>query len=89
VGGPLLAAWDGRLLVGGRKSIGPPSTALYWLDGSVLVEICELPSGGDTSYPGFVPLDERHALLSYYSSHETGGTTQQAAIYLARLSLVP
>jgi hypothetical protein len=89
VGGPLLAAWNGRLLVGGRKSIGAPVTALYWLDGNRLAEICELPSGGDTSYPGFVQLDEGNALLSYYSSHETGGTTQQAAIYLARLRLVP
>jgi hypothetical protein len=89
VGGPLLAAWNGRLLVGGRKSLGPAVTALYWLEGNRLVEICELPSGGDTSYPGFVQLDEHQALLSYYSSHETGGTAQRAAIYLARLSLEP
>jgi hypothetical protein len=89
VGGPLLATWNGRLLVGGRKSCGAAVTALYWLDGKHLVDICELPSGGDTSYPGFVPLDEHHGLLSYYSSHETGGTLQQAAIYIARLNLGP
>lgn len=89
VGGPLLAEWNGHLLVGGRKSDGPAVTALHWLAGNRLVEICELPSGGDTSYPGFVQLDEQHALLSYYSSHETGGTIQRAAIYLAHLSLLP
>lgn len=86
VGGPMLAAWNGRLLVGGRKTIGPPVTTLYWLEDDRLAEICELPSGGDTSYTGFVQLDDTQALLSYYSSHETGGTAQRAAIYLAQLT---
>jgi hypothetical protein len=87
VGGPLIVSWNGRLLVGGRKTIGAPVTALYWLEGNRLAEICELPSGGDNSYPGFVAHDQTHAWLSYYSSHETGGTAQRAAIYLAELVL--
>lgn len=45
--------------------------------------ILSLPSGGDTSYPGFVIDRERNRLLvSYYSSHEHG-----TAIYLATLRL--
>ena len=40
-----------------------------------LHEIAELPSGGDNSYPGFVPLSETRGLLSYYSSHEGSGTS--------------
>jgi hypothetical protein len=89
VGGPLLAWWNGLLLAGGRKTLGAPVTALYWLRGNRLEEICELPSGGDTSYPGFVPVDETHGLLSYYSSHETGSTAQRAAVYVAHLTLRP
>lgn len=89
VGGPLLAWWGDHLLAGGRKMTGPPVTALYWLCGDRLEEIAELPSGGDTSYPGFVQTDANHGLLSYYSSHEVGGTALRAAVYLARLALAP
>ena len=41
--------------------------------------LLELPSGGDTSYPGFL-LQNRTLWISYYSSHQ--GKT---SIYLARL----
>jgi len=90
VGGPLLARWGERYLVGGRKTIEPerPRTALYWLVEDRLEEIAELPSGGDNSYPGFVPLGESRGLLSYYSSHEGSGTSlPPSSIYLAELSL--
>jgi hypothetical protein len=90
IGGPLLAKWNDRYLVGGRKTLGPsaPVTTLYWLIDDQLQEIAELPSGGDNSYPGFVETDDRHGLLSYYSSHEGSGTGEApAAIYLAELSL--
>ena len=90
VGGPLLTKWGEHYLVGGRKRIDPenPRTALYWLVEDQLQEIAELPSGGDNSYPGFVPLDEGRGLLSYYSSHEGSGTgLPPSAIYLAELSL--
>lgn len=88
VGGPMIVDWNGWQLIGGRKMNDcPPVTTLYWLVDDQLQEIAELPSGGDTSYTGFVQLDDRHALLSYYSSHETGGTSARAAIYLADLAL--
>ena len=83
MGGPLLARWGGRYLVGGRKSMGDTAaTSLWWLHGEALHEAAELPSAGDSSYPGFVALSEERGLLSYYSSHE--GST---AVYLAELSL--
>ena len=91
VGGPLLAKWGENYLVGGRKMLNgsQPTTTLYWLVGDALEEIAELPSGGDTSYPGFVTLSEDKALLSYYSSHEGSGTSlAPSAIYLANLTLV-
>jgi hypothetical protein len=43
--------------------------------------VLELPSGGDTSYPGMV-WHEGILWMSYYSSHE--GKT---SIYLARIRL--
>lgn len=90
VGGPLLARWGDRYLVGGRKSLNKqaPVTALYWLVNDELVEALELPSGGDTSYPGFVELSPTHGLLSYYSSHEGSRTSLAPChIYLAELVL--
>jgi hypothetical protein len=90
VGGPLLARWGERYLVGGRKSVdrSRPVTALYWLVDDALVEALELPSGGDTSYPGFVQTAPDRALLSYYSSHEGSGTSLAPChIYLAELQL--
>lgn len=90
VGGPMLARWGDRYVVGGRKLVpgAPPTTVIYWLVNDRLEEIAELPSGGDTSYPGFVELSPDKALLSYYSSHEGSGTSlAPSAIYLAELSL--
>jgi len=90
IGGPFLAKWAGRYLVGGRKSEPekPARTAIWWLVEERLEEISELPSGGDTSYPGFVALSEAEGLLSYYSSHEGSGTGDPpSAIYLAHLAI--
>jgi hypothetical protein len=101
IGGPLITRWNDCLVVGGRKSgaafVGNrgPKTALYWLDPNaetaegLLTEFVELPSGGDTSYPGFVELSPTRALVSWYSSHEKDedGKTM-TAIYLAELNLV-
>ncbi len=90
IGGPMLAKWGNRYLVGGRKSEpGKPSrTALWWLIDDRLEQITELPSGGDTSYPGFVPLSDSKGVLSYYSSHEGSGNHEApSAIYLADLTL--
>ncbi|MAV36594.1 MAG: hypothetical protein CMJ59_14200, partial [Planctomycetaceae bacterium] len=54
-----------------------------------LEEFAELPSGGDTSYPGFVELSPTRALMSWYSSHEKDARGQTiTAIYLADLEIV-
>ena len=89
IGGPLLAKWGERYLVGGRKTLsGKPVTSLCWLADDRLHEFAELPSGGDNSYPGFIEMSPTRALVSYYSSHErdaSGNTI--TAIYLARLTI--
>ena len=91
IGGPLLAKWGHRYIVGGRKTTDRANhkTALYWLIGDRLQEIVELPSGGDNSYPGFVQVSDTRGLVSYYSSHEGSGTTlAPSATYLADVSLL-
>lgn len=89
VGGPLLVKWGDHILVGGRhqtKDRGP-KTSLGWLIEDKFLEFAELPSGGDNSYPGFVELSPRKALISWYSSHEKDDTGKTiTAIYLAELA---
>jgi hypothetical protein len=85
LGGPeLMQIPDGRWIAGGRlHGVGSPAgtrTALCELkvESGELEPILVLPSGGDSSYPGFV-WHEGHLWASYYSSHE--GRT---SIYLAK-----
>jgi hypothetical protein len=90
IGGPLLVRWGGRYVVGGRKTIGEkgPKTSMCWLVGDRLYEFAELPSGGDNSYPGFVELDAKHAIVSWYSSHEKDENCKSiTAIYMAELEI--
>lgn len=90
IGGPLLAKWGDRYVVGGRKPTADrgPKTFLAWLNNDHLVEFAELPSGGDNSYPGLVEMSNDRALVSYYSSHERSSAGQpMTAIYLAELLL--
>ncbi|WP_164103670.1 hypothetical protein [Candidatus Laterigemmans baculatus] len=90
VGGPLVAEWGDHTLVGGRKSLAGegPKTALYFLRDDRLVEVAELPSGGDNSYPGFIAHSPTRGLVSWYSSHETDEAGKPiTAIYLADLEL--
>ena len=90
IGGPLLTKWGDRIVVGGRKTTPEkgPKTSLCWLIGDELKEFAELPSGGDNSYPGFVELSSKRALVSYYSSHERDSRGKViTAIYLAELTL--
>jgi hypothetical protein len=91
IGGPVLTKWGDRTLVGGRKTTpAGPKTSLCWLAGDQLHEFAELPSGGDTSYPGFVELAPGRALVSYYSSHERDASGKEmTAIYLAELEMTP
>ncbi len=84
VGGPqLVTIPDGRIVVGGRDSVGKAKTSLWFLDprSATLSMITTLPSGGDTSYPGLV-FHDGLMWVSYYSSHE--GKT---SIYLAQVKL--
>jgi hypothetical protein len=46
-----------------------------------ITEALELPSGGDTSYPGMV-FHEGVVWVSYYSSHE-----EKTSIYLAKVKM--
>jgi hypothetical protein len=58
--------WDMR---GGHKR--NTRTQLFWLpDGEPLQYVSTLPSGGDTSYAGWLDTGPGRAVLSYYSSHE-------------------
>jgi hypothetical protein len=90
VGGPLLARWGDRYLVGGRRSTAAgPKTMLYWLIDDQLEPLVELPSGGDNSYPGFVALSATRAIVSWYSSHEKDAEgVAITAIYMADLELL-
>lgn len=84
VGGPeMIQLADGRLLGGGRFYDDKVRTSLFWVDPETaeLSEALKLPSGGDTSYPGFV-IQGDTLYVSYYSSHEG-----KSSIYLAKVKL--
>jgi len=87
IGGPLMTSWGEQILVSGRKNTAKgPKTALYWLVDDELQFVTELPSGGDNSYPGFIEIDEKRGLISWYSSHEKDESGNPVtAIYLADL----
>jgi poly(3-hydroxybutyrate) depolymerase len=89
IGGPLLARWGNRWVVGGRKvTAAGPRTVLSWLDEDRLDDFAELPSAGDNSYPGWIELSDTHALVSWYSTHEQDEQGKSVtAIYLADLFL--
>ena len=90
IGGPLLTKWHGHYVVGGRKTgRGKATTALWWLIDDHLYELANLPSGGDNSYPGFIELSPKKAVVSWYSSHEKDAQGKTiTAIYLADLEIV-
>lgn len=84
VGGPeMIQLPDGRFLGAGRIYQPKAHTSLFWIDPETpsLTEALELPSGGDTSYPGMV-LQNKRLYMSYYSSHE--GKT---SVYLAKIRI--
>ncbi len=91
IGGPLLAVWGGRYVVGGRNNTGERGykTSMCWLVDDQLHEFAELPSGGDNSYPGFIELGPNRAIMSWYSSHERDASGKTiTAIYVADLDIV-
>jgi len=82
VGGPnFLVTPGGEIWGGGRSYAGEQRTKIGRLTRNSYEPELTLPSGGDTSYPGFA---YRDGLLwvSYYSSHE--GKT---SVYLAKIRL--
>jgi hypothetical protein len=86
VGGPnFIVLPDGRMIGGGRKPSAPggggPRMALGPMTLTRYEPQLVLPSGGDTSYPGFVYHDGLLWTL-YYSSHE-----HNTAVYLAKIRI--
>ena len=84
VGGPnFIVLPNGEMVAGGRwmtaQDSGGARTGLGPMTLDRYVPQLALPSGGDTSYPGFVYHDGVLSVM-YYSSHENN-----TAIYLARL----
>src|SRR5690606_32826487 len=90
IGGPLLARWGDRWVVGGRRNTDEgPKTALYWLVDGKLHQFAQLPSAGDNSYPGFIELAPTKGVVSWYSTHEKGDDGKPiTAIYMADLEVV-
>ncbi|MCK5862897.1 MAG: exo-alpha-sialidase [Candidatus Hydrogenedentes bacterium] len=82
IGGPNFILFpDNRMWAAGRRYGKTNKMALGPLTADTYKPIVELPSGGDTSYPGLV-WHEDMLWVSYYSSHE--GKT---CIYLAKIRL--
>ena len=95
--------WDGRLFVIARKHLPGAGirkrTALYEITGNLetgpigIIERGELPSAGDTSYAGVVPLGGSRFLITWYSSPLAGdpswitGFAGQTDIWQATLDL--
>lgn len=86
VGGPnFIALNDSTIVAGSRSYLIPRSYKTMLLKGGLdgrFEQIAVLPSGGDTSYPGFLVVGDE-LWVSYYSSH----ATPKAAVYLARIPL--
>ncbi len=90
--GPALCEFGEHLLIGGRTHPEPYSDLIPTASQMTLLtlgggdkpvqSIAHLPSWGDTSYPGMVPLSDAELAVSYYSSHE--GNTQ---VYVAVVEL--
>lgn len=91
--GPYLWLVDETVYISGRwyQPSGQVNTAVFRMRGLEPEPQLVLPSGGDTSYMGAVPVpgENRRWWLTYYSSHEylRHGEVQPAAIYLADVSL--
>ncbi|MCD6563668.1 MAG: hypothetical protein J7K23_07150 [Thermoproteales archaeon] len=77
--GPLLMEYRGKIFAIGRMYTGRGGkvflpdharTGIFLLEENKLKLLMELPSAGDTSYPGVVKLKNGKIAISYYSSHE-------------------
>ena len=82
LGGPdFMVMPDGSMWAGSRKYGENTSTVLARLTLDSYTPVAEVPSGGDTSYPGLVYQDGV-LWMSYYASHE-----DKTCIYLAKFRL--
>ena len=83
LGGPnMIELTDGTWILATRQYSDPTRTVLGTLaDNGAFERLHELPSAGDTSYPGLL-IHENRLWVSYYASHE--GKT---SIYLAKIPL--
>ena len=82
LGGPnFIILPDGQMWGGSRNTKQPVKTVLARMTRNSYEMLLELPSGGDTSYPGFVWHDG-FLWMSYYSSHE-----EKTSIYLAKIGI--
>lgn len=82
IGGPnFIILPNGEIWGGSRNDRQPTKTILAKITKNSYDQVLELPSGGDTSYPGFFWYNEI-LWMSYYSSHQ--GKT---SIYLAKIKL--
>jgi hypothetical protein len=73
--GPMLRRLEGVCTIAGRRWDEPGRRNLrtdlfFWEDGHDTTFVRSLPSGGDTSYAGWLDDGPGRGLLSYYSSHE-------------------
>ena len=86
LGGPdFIVLDDDHLVAGGRTHYVPSAaktTIFTGKNNGRFEEVITLPSGGDTSYPGFL-IAGNELWVSYYSTHET----KNASIYLAKFPL--
>ncbi len=70
VGGPdFIRLPDGSMWAGYRNYVKKATTEFAYMTEKHLKPVLTLPSGGDTSYPGFVWHDDV-LWMTYYSSHE-------------------
>ncbi|MCL4215720.1 MAG: exo-alpha-sialidase [Candidatus Hydrogenedentes bacterium] len=83
LGGPdFIILPNGAMWAGGRHYLeGGARTMLTKMTLDSLTPVLDLPSGGDTSYPGFVWHDGL-LWMTYYASHE-----DKTSIYLARIRI--
>ena len=92
LGGPNFIFYGDKIIVGTRIMESEVYTGILIGDTSGnLRKILSLPSGGDTSYPGFV-LEKDKLLVSYYSSHEGKSAIYMAVVplsYIEKLKIAP
>ena len=88
IGGPMVFSYGEHSLVAGRNiRNGKALTNVSVLRDGKLVDLIDLPSGGDCSYPGMVTLCPGCILVSWYSSHlKDEQDRPKTTVFTAKLS---